>query len=409
MFLKTNAKIHIFSKLQLLLYFQNINAMFFTNIISNTYTFTLLIVLVVSLVAVCLYYGLIWMRVGLYKNSRIPKTDEIKQNEYPSVSVVIVAQNDAEDLKKSLPYLLEQDYPDYEVVVVDYLSHNDIETKYVLRICAENYPNLKPISFNEDVNMFHGKKYPISIGIKSATKNVILLTEPDCIPQTFNWIKEMMRGYMRGADIVLGYCKLKTPNTLLGLLQQYDNMVFSSSYFGMTIMGNPYAATGCNLSYKRDFFFDRGAFIRHYSIPDGADDLFVNQNANRRNTAIILDSDSFVERAGRETFHQWHNDRKSRRSTRCYYPLKDRLLLSLYPLTLILFYLSLALFWIALPNMWQIPVAVLALKIIWQTICGIFAAKRFDIKIVQFLTPFFELYFLFANTFLAFTSLRRKK
>jgi hypothetical protein len=59
--------------------------------------------------------------------------------------------------------------------------------------------------------------------------------------------------------------------------------------------------------------------------------------------------------------------------------------------------------------MWQIPVAVLALKIIWQTICGIFAAKRFDIKIVQFLTPFFELYFLFANTFLAFTSLRRKK
>ena len=383
--------------------------MVFSDLLNSTNTLALLIILTLSLLALCLYYGLMWMRVGLYKNSRIPKADEVDTSNFPSVSVVIVAQNDADNLKKSLPYLLEQDYPDFEVVVVDYLSHDDTETKFVLRVCADNYPNLKPVSFREDVNMFQGKKYPLSIGIKSATKDVILLTDPDCIPLSFSWIKEMMCGYMRGADIVLGYSSLKTQKKLLGYLEQYDNLVYSASYIGMAIMGNPYTGTGRNLSYKRDYFFDRGAFISHYSIPDGADDMFINQNANKRNTAVVYTADSFVQRNGRDNFRQWHNERAARRSTRRYYGLKDRLLLAAYPFSVLLFLLSLVLLLVSAPTLWHIPVAIAAFKLIWQIVCCCFLAKRFNISVVQFLSPFFELYFLLANTILAITSLCRKK
>ena len=409
MFLNQIAKIHIFCKLPLLLYFKNNDTMDFSIVLNSTYTLTLLALLALSLLVLCLYYGLVWMRVGLYKNNRIPKADTIEPKNLPSVSVVLVAQNESENLKKCLPYLLEQDYPDFEVVVVDYLSHNDTETKFVLRVCAENYPNLKPVSFPEDINMFHGKKYPLSIGIKSATKDVVLLTEPDCIPSSFNWIREMMCGYMRGADIVLGYNTVQTSGNLLGALQNYDNLAETASYMGFAIMGNPYTGTGRNLTFKRKFFFDHGAFIKHYSIPDGADDLFVNQNANKRNIAIILSPDAEVCRPQYNTFQQWHENRVSRRSTRRYYPLGDRLMLSVYPLAIILFLVSLVLLWTNIPSLWVLPASVLALKVIWQIVCSCLLAKRFKIKIIQFLSPFFELYFLFANTFLSLTTLRRIK
>ena len=124
----------------------------FTNVLSSTFTLVLLALLALSFVLLCLYYGLIWLRTGRYSKSPLPTPDTVAERDLPSVSVVVVAHNEAESLKKSLPYLLEQDYPDYEVVVVDYTSQDD--TPFVLRVCSENYPNLKPVSFPADVNMF---------------------------------------------------------------------------------------------------------------------------------------------------------------------------------------------------------------------------------------------------------------
>ena len=378
----------------------------FSNVLNNTYTLVLLALLTVALVSLCLYYGLMWLRVARFKNPKLPSVDKVDDRDLPSVSVVVVAHNEAESLKKSLPYLLEQDYPDYEVVVVDYTSQDD--TPFVLRVCSENYPNLKPVNFPADVNMFKGKKYPLSIGIKSATKDVVLLTEPDCIPKGFDWIREMMCGYMRGASVVMGYSLLNDDKSLLNAFQQYENLTYNASYLGMAIMGNPYTATGRNLSYRRDFFFDRGGFISHYSFPDGADDLFVNQNATGSNSAIVLADGAAVSSDARQTFGQWHQERLHRKSSRRFYSIKDKLIMLVYPLSQCLFLAALLWLWIGGLFPWQILAAVLAVKIIWQIVCCILLAKRFNVKRVQFLSPFFEFYFLIANTILFFSTLRKK-
>lgn len=380
--------------------------MHLSNFLNNTYTLALLVVLGVATLVLCIYYGIVFLRVALYKNSKIPQPDELSDGDLPSVSVVIVAHNEAEFLKESLPYLLEQDYPNFEIVVVDYTSHDD--TQFVLRVCSDNYPNLKVVNFPEDVNMFQGKKYPLSIGIKSATKDVVLLTEPDSVPKDFSWIKEMMCGYMRGASMVMGYSSLSNTSGLLGALEQYDNMTYNASYLGMAIMGHPYTGTGRNLSYRRDFFFDRGGFISHYSIPDGADDLFVNKNANGANTAVVIRPGASVVTKPRPTFAQWRLERMHRNATRRYYGVFDKLLLSIYPLSQVAFWAVLALlfFWRHFP--WQILLGVLVLKIVWQTLCTVKLAKRFEIKKIQFFAPFFELYFLLANTILHILTLRKK-
>lgn len=378
----------------------------FSNVLTDSFTIFLLAVLLLSTLTLSLYYGLVYLRVGRNKDTRTPLPDAVPDNAWPSVSVVIVAHNESEFLKESLPYLLEQEYPDYEVVVVDYTSQDD--TPFVLRVCAENYPHLKPVNFPEDVNMFRGKKYPLSIGIKSATKDVILLTEPDCIPRSFDWIRHMMCGYMHGASIVMGYSLLKENNTLLNAFERYDNMMFSASYIGMAMIGNPYTATGRNLSYRRDFFFNKGGFISHYTIPDGADDLFVNQNANKANATVVLRDDAYVEADARATFAQWHLDRLHRYGTRRYYGFKDKCMLLIYPVSQILFWVSLLLLVFNSLFPWQLLLCWLVLKMGWQIVTCSVLAKRLKVKKVQYFSPIFELYFLFANTILHLLTLRKK-
>lgn len=377
----------------------------FENVLNSTYTLVLLALLVLSFFALCLYYGLVWLRVGRCKKDVISRQTSVVRSR-PSVSIVMVVHNEAEYLKKSLPYLLEQDYPNFEIVVVDYKSTDD--THFVLRVCSENYPRLKPITFHQDVNMFQGKKYPLSIGIKSATKDVILLTEAECTPRSFDWISRMMAGYCGGTQMVIG-CGLINPNgSLLGAFQQYDNMVYNASYLGAAMVGNPFTASGCNLSYRRDYFFKKGGFISHYSIPDGADDLFVNQNATSRNTSVVINKDSVVVSDARQTFHLWHLDRAHRLYTRRYYGVKDKLMLSVYPFSQLLFLAALVLLFVGQIFPWQILLGVLLLKFIWQIVCMMSLTKKFEIKKIQFFSPLFEFYFLFANTFLTCFALRRK-
>lgn len=379
----------------------------FHNVLNNTYTLILLFTLALSLVTLCLYYGLMWLRVGLYKNSRIPDASTVSEGDYPSVSVVLVAHNEAEQLKKTLPYLLEQDYPDYEVVVVNYLSTD--ETPFVLRVCSENYPILKPVVIKNDVNMFQGRKYPVSIGIKSATKDIILLTEADSLPASFNWIKEMIRGYMHGASMVIGNACPNQEKTVLNAFEQYDILTQNASCLGMALAGNPYTATSRNLSFRRDFFFNKGAFIPLYNIPVGGEELFVNHNANKSNTTIVVSDDSSMSFDAPADFAQWHQDRWQRAASSRNFKTRDRLLRVSYPLMQALFLASLV--WLLVAGLfpWQILVSVLALKIIWQTLCCYFLAKRFKIKKIQYFSLFFEFYFLVANTFLFFSTLRKKK
>lgn len=380
----------------------------FSNVLNNTYTLVLLSLLALSLIALCLYYGLVWLRVARRgKGGGNGSSSGGANGKLPSVSVVIFAHNQADSLRKSLPYLLEQEYDDYEVVVVDYLSQDD--TAYVLRVCTENYPNIKTYRFREDVNLFQGKKYPLSIGIKLASKEVILLTEPDCVPKSFDWIKQMVTNYGRGTEIVIGHTLLRGGKSLLNALQQYDNMTYNASFLASALMGIPYTASGRNLSYRRDFFFRCGGFIRHYPIRSGADDLFVNQNARKQNTTISVNNDAAVLYDAHPDFHHWHFDYSTRRSTYRYHSWRDRLARAVYPLAQILFIGSLVWLWVAGLFPWQILVAVLALRLIWEILCAFFLAKKFETKNICWFAPFFELYFLFLNTILTLVTLPKKK
>lgn len=378
----------------------------FSTFLTDSYAIALTAALLVLMVILCLYYGLYHFRVGRWQLKTEPSegTGSLAKDSLPPVSVVLTAKNDAGWLKENLVYLLEQDYPDFEVVVVDYLSQDD--TPYVLKVLKDYYPHLKVVPFKEDVNLFQGKKYPLSIGIKSAKNDILMLADPDCIPNNMQWLRGMVRGYAKKeTQMVLGFCGLKRTKTLLGALQQYDNLAYSTHYLGSALLGHPYTGSGRNMSYRRQFFFRQGGFIRHYSVAGGSDDLFVYHNGNRNNTSICIVPDALLTTEPKRTFAQWHEQRLDRVATRSWHTLGSRLAEQVVPLANLAFYAAATLLVLHGGLPWGMVLIAVLLKWAWQIVAMAQPAKRFDAGLVYLAAPLMEIYFIVANTFLILTPL----
>lgn len=370
----------------------------FNAFLTDNYSIALACIMLAAGIYLCLYYGLYHFRTGCHGLKKSANTPS-DAGEMPPVSVVLTARNDAAWLKENLVYLLEQDYPRFEVVVVDYLSTDD--TEFVLKLLKDYYPHLKVVPFKEDVNLFQGKKYPLSIGIKSAQYDILMLADPDCTPKNLHWLRGMVKGYAGdGIQMVLGYCGVKRTKTLLGVLQQYDALAYGAQYLGSALLGHPYTASGRNLSYRRSFFFKQGAFIRHYDVADGSDDLFVYQNATRRNTSICINSDACLCAEPKKHFYQWHDDRRHRVATRNRHSLANRLCESMPTWANLIFLASAILLLLAGSLPWPIVLAAALLKWGWQILCFSRLTKRFEGGYVHWAAPLLEIYFIVANTIL---------
>ncbi len=383
----------------------------FSHILTEPYILTLTILMAASLIILCIYYAIFHFRVGRYKGPKKKNTAPATSSPCPPVSVVLTAQNDAEWLKTNLVYLLEQDYPDFEVVVVDYMSKD--ETQFVLKILSENYPNLKVVTLAGNANGYRGKKYPMSIGIKSAKNDILVFADPNCRPidlTNFSWLRQVVSAYADPkTEAVLGYCAIQPKHGPFNWLQQYDNLAHSVEYLAAAIMRHPFTGNGRNLSYRRSLFMRKRGFIYHYSIPDGADDMFVNQNCNGNNTRVVLTQDSFTVVEPMNSLAQWHSYRKHRTVTHKYYPLWLKLSRALPSCCLVLFYLAGALLLASTAMPWPLLLAALLVKLSWQIVATSRAAARLMVKpVVAWLSPLLEIYFLFANTILSLSPLPKK-
>ena len=271
-----------------------------------------------------IYFWAIFGRFAFYK-----KGDTERLN--LPVSVVICAKNEFHNLKKNLPLILDQDYPQYEVVVVNDAS--DDETIFLLEDLERDYEHIKIVSLSQDLNFFSGKKFPLALGIKSATYEHLLLTDADCSPASRNWISHMAENFSDQKEIVLGYGKQETEKGFLNKIIRYETAFTAIQYFSFAISGMPYMGVGRNLAYKKSLFIKNKGFISHYNVASGDDDLFINQVARKSNTSVEFHPDSFTLSAAKSTFREWWIQKKRHLSTGNYYKLRDKLLLGTYSLS----------------------------------------------------------------------------
>lgn len=260
------------------------------------------VLFVLSALGLLIYAIFVAARTAFYKPPR--------DNEHlPPVSVIIAARNEATNLTKHLPGVFAQDYPEFEVVVVNDSSHDD--TEHILNAMATDHPNLRIVTVPINERHDGGKKLAITLGIKAAKYERLLFTDADCRPVTGRWIRAVMARRIPDDALVLGFAPYEKRRGLLNAVIRTDALTTALDYFGYALAGMPYMGVGRNLSYCKETFFDIGGFRTHYALASGDDDLLVNQTATRENTAICMDPDSHVVSLPNQTWAgYWHQKRR---------------------------------------------------------------------------------------------------
>ena len=277
------------------------------------------------------YYLFFFLRLAGYKI----KAKSVSQT-HP-VSVIICARDEAANLVKNLPGALVQKYSTtHEVIVVDDNSFD--ESKYILEEYQRTFKHLQFVQLKQEARFIPGKKFPLSVGIKTAKHEIVLLTDADCVPASEHWINSMQEVYDDETEIVLGYGAYNKRKGFLNKLIRWETFHAAMQYLSYALAGKPYMGVGRNLSYKKAIFFRHKGFSAHNNIPGGDDDLFISAAATKRNTRINIDKDSFTLSNPPITWSQWLSQKKRHYTTSKYYKPIHKFLLSLYAVSHFLFY-----------------------------------------------------------------------
>jgi glycosyltransferase involved in cell wall biosynthesis len=331
---------------------------------------TVLFALFCLMTAIQLFYYLFFFkRLATYKSE--PK---LQSQEYP-VSVIICARDEAHNIVKNLPGILVQDYKTtHEIIVVN--DNSQDESKYLLDEFKKSFKNLVPIDLTQEAKMIPGKKFPLSMGIKTAKYEVVLLTDADCVPASEFWLQKMQAAYQPGVEIVLGYGAYYKMPGLLNKLIRFETFHSALQYFSYALAGHPYMGVGRNLSYKKALFFNNKGFSAINQIPGGDDDLFINKVATPTNTAIMVDPDTFTFSSPKRTWDEWWSQKNRHYSAARYYKPKYKRLLGIYSLSHALLY---PLFVVSLITFnWWMSLSVLGFRLIVQGIIWYKSMKKLN-------------------------------
>jgi glycosyltransferase involved in cell wall biosynthesis len=304
-----------------------------------------------------LYYWFFFRRVAFFT----PAVKERSQ-QHP-VTVIICARDEAPNLAHNLAGILVQTYPTtHEVIVVN--DNSVDETKYLLEEFKKTFKHLNVVNLEYEAKLIPGKKYPLSIGIKEAKHEVVLLTDADCMPATEFWIQKMQDGYEQGIEIVLGYGSYYKKPGLLNKLIRFETFHSALQYLSYALAGTPYMGVGRNLSYTKKLFFQNKGFSSLNHVPGGDDDLFINMVATKDNTNVVIDNDAITLSEPKKIWRDWVRQKTRHYSTGRFYKGRHRFLLGLYSVSHFLFY---PLFIISLLfSDWRIVLGIFLLRFITQ-------------------------------------------
>lgn len=268
------------------------------------------------------------------------RPDEVVSNE--PVSVIICARNEDKNLERNLPLILAQEYPQFEVIVVDDASTD--RTASLLKKLSSQHPVLKVVTIDADDPRadIPGKKAALGLGIAAASHDVLLLTDADCAPASPQWISGMS-AHFQNANVVLGYSPFARGRGLADRLAAWDNFETAIQYFGFALAGYPYMGVGRNLAYRKGLYRKNRPLGHEAGLASGDDDLQVGAMADAGNTRVEYRKDFRTTSSPAPDFRSWWSQKRRHLTTAVYYEFPVKYLLGAYGLAKLIFYLAIPL------------------------------------------------------------------
>lgn len=234
------------------------------------------------------------------RSLRFQKTETAKNQ--PPVSILITAHDNLAELERNLPMFLRQQYAaDYQVIVV--CQSTDGETQDFLKRTAAENPHLYYTYIPESSRYMSRKKLQITLGVKAAKHEWIILTEPNCRPNNDKWLQTMARQCQDPNHLVLGYVALdedaKSVRRFDSIRKAYYVLRRAQQTYG-------YRSHMPNVAFRKSDFMKEQGYQGNLEYVRGEYDFLVNKYALYGDTATELDCDAWLIREAPSN-KSWHN------------------------------------------------------------------------------------------------------
>lgn len=343
--------------------------------------------------------------VGIFSKFAFAKPQASTPKRIP-VSVIVCAKNEAENVKRLIPLLLHQNYPDFEIVLIDDASSD--ETLDIFEAFEKEYGNVRVVKVQNNEAFWGNKKFALTLGIKAATKEYLLFTDADCYPATPEWITQMSSQFTMSKTIVLGYGAYeKVKNSFLNKIIRFDSLLTATKYFAWTKTGMPYTGEGRNLAYKKEEFFKVNGYINHMNVRSGEDALFINEAAHKKNTAVCYSPESFTLCEPKHSLKEWFLQKRREKFTASFFKAGDKFHLSIFFISQLLF-LLIGIFLAVMQYDWMFLVPVVALRYCITWVIMGYSASRLREQDTIYLYPIIEIVLIFTQVNVFFTNMFSK-
>ena len=345
----------------------------------------LIAIYIISFSIISFYYIFFFLRLIRYKS----ENNLFKE----PISIIICAKNEGKNINKRLKSILEQEYPIFEVIVVNDQSTDN--TKILLEDLARKYHNLVIVNIDDNVNHKPGKKFALSLGIKSAKYEYLLLTDADCKSVSKDWVKIMSSNF-NNSDIILGYSPYEKRNGLLNKIIRYDTFNTAQQYLSYSLANKTYMGVGRNLAYRKSLFFENKGFANHIHLPSGDDDLFIQEVTTKDNTSIEIRKEAHITSEVIKSLRDWLYQRRRHITTSRLYKRKYKILLFLYPFSQFIFWLNS----ILLINLnINTIITLVSVKLFTSYIINYKTMKKLEVNDLYLLHPLYEILLIMVQLF----------
>lgn len=343
----------------------------------------------IAIVVIQLFYYLV-----VFAKFSFAHSQEITPKNIP-ISVIVCAKNEEENVIKYIPLLLEQNYPDFEIVLIDDASSDN--TLDIFEEFEKQNSNVRLVKVKNNEAFWGNKKYALTLGIKAAKKEYLLFTDADCYPTSKDWITAMTSQFTQQRTMVLGYGSYeKIANSFLNKIIRFETLLTALQYFSWARIGKPYMGVGRNLAYKKEEFFNVNGFIDHIQVRSGDDDLFVNQAANSQNIAISYSPESFTASKPKTSYSEWFIQKRRHVATAKFYKTFDKIQLGLFFSSQLLF-LLIPIVLLAFQFQWILVLSLIGFRYLVTWLVIGFAAGKLKEKDVMYWYPFIEIILIFTQ------------
>jgi len=353
-------------------------------------------ILLSSLLILSLFWVIPWINIVRYK-----KPIQKKSN---PVSVIVCAHNELSNLQTLIPLLEQQDHPDFEIIIVDDRSE-DGTYDFMLGYESEKVKHVRVDSVHDHIS---AKKYAITLGVKAASHDLLLFTDADCRPNSNLWVQEMTNTMDDATSFSIGVSQYLKQDTFLNKIIRFETQQTAFAYIGSALSGNPYMGVGRNLCYRKSLFLNNNGFNKYQHVIGGDDDILVNQWGKKKNTQVVLGTESIIQSIPKKTWNEYFSQKVRHISVSKFYRAKDKMLIGFQNLLNIIYWCALYTLAVQSDQYYIIGGAV-AFRILLLVNLNYYTSKKFGDRINIWFVPLLDIIYVWLISIVGLVALFTKK